>query len=191
MDKFIVMLEWFDSFEELTNEEKGILFQNFFNHHRGLPVDLNDRVVSVIWKSLLPHIERMNKYYLTKVENGKKGGAPKGRTPWNKKPTPNQEHTESIPTPKQEHSFKEKEKEKEKVKENIKYKEKEITYFSANTETNTNSTHTRVSNFNEFFKPLEVNKKSELIFDNLDDSTRKEANRQAELALEKLLNKNL
>ncbi len=174
------MLEWFDSFEELTNEEKGILFQNFSNHHRGLPVDLNNRVVSVIWKSLLPHIERMNKHYQTKIENGKRGGAPKGRIPWNKKPTPNQEHTEIIPTPNQERNFKEK----------VKVKESSIAYFSANTETNTNSTHTRVLNFNEIFKPVEVNKKSQMIFDNLDDSTRREADRQAELELEKLFNKN-
>jgi hypothetical protein len=158
--------------------------------------ELTDPVCKGLWISLQRDFRIQEENYLLKIEknreNGKKGGRPSKQTSKMENPSlisKTQDNPKNptliLETQHKPNNLKEKE-EREK-----KYKDSSIAYFSANTETNTNSTHTRVLNFNEFFKPVEVNKKSQLIFDNLDDSTRKEADRQAELELEKLFNKNL
>lgn len=116
MNKFVVMLEWFDSFQELNNEEKGILFQNFYNYHCGLPIDLEHRIIAVLWKCILPDIDRINEAYTKNINNGKKGGAPKGTPPWNKK-TKEVEQTQSEPNANPMQSYKEKEKEIQTIKD--------------------------------------------------------------------------
>jgi hypothetical protein len=117
MDRFIVKLEWFDSLEELSNEEKGIFFQNLYNYHSNLPLNTDVKIVNGIWKAILPNIIRMNDSYKSSIENGKKGGAPKGTVPWNKRTQTEPKPNLKEPKTNQDRTFKEKEKEKE--KENI------------------------------------------------------------------------
>ena len=160
--------------------------------------ELTDPVCKGLWISLQRDFRIQEENYLLKIEknreNGKKGGRPSKQTTNTQNPSLIHETQDNPKNPtlilETQHKPKNL-KEKEERERKKKYKDSSIAYFSANTETNTNSTHTRALNLNEFFKPIEVNRKSELIFDNLDDSTRKEADRQAELELEKLFNKNL
>lgn len=192
MDRFVFMLEWQTPVQQLTNEEKGILFQNLINYASGCELDTTNRQVNIAWGFLEPNIQRMNKKYQKDVENGKRGGAPKGTTPWNSGAKGKQTPSEPIANPEQTHSegkrtYKEKYKEKEKYNK----KENEIitTYFSGNSIPN--STHTHAKGLNTIFQPYPEHKQPELILDSLDAKTKKEADRQAEIELEKLLNKNL
>ena len=77
MKRFVVELEWADHFEDLTNEEMGILFNNFITYHRDGSVDDSSRIVNIAWKSVVKQIDRMNAKYTKDVENGKKGGRPR------------------------------------------------------------------------------------------------------------------
>jgi hypothetical protein len=120
MDRFIFMLEWSDAVQSMSNENKGIFFQNVINYHKGLPLDTSSDVVNPVFSLLIPQWERMNGKYQTSIENGKKGGAPKGTTPWNKgktkvsEPNANPTQTKDEPTSNQTRNYKEKDKEKEK-----------------------------------------------------------------------------
>ena len=85
MEQFVIKLKWDNSFKRLSNEQRGILFKVFFDYHQGLKPDFeNDLTVEVLWFNLVNDVERMNTAYQNSVENGKKGGAPKGTIPWNK-----------------------------------------------------------------------------------------------------------
>jgi hypothetical protein len=78
MDKFIVLLEWEPSFNKMTDNQKGILFQAFFDYHNEKEQDFKgDGWVESIWLNIQPNIERMNKNYKSSIENGKKGGRPR------------------------------------------------------------------------------------------------------------------
>jgi hypothetical protein len=83
--QFVVKFEWEKSFSRLTDEEKGILFQVFFDHHNNKELNFKDKnTIEAVWYALEPNIKRINENYITSVENGKLGGAPKGVIPWNK-----------------------------------------------------------------------------------------------------------
>jgi hypothetical protein len=101
-EKFIVMLEWCNSFDNLSNEEMGILFKNFISYHRNEKIDTSDRIVNSIWSLLQPNIERINKDYQSRSKNGSNGGAPKGNSNASKQPKNNQETTEKQPKNNQE-----------------------------------------------------------------------------------------
>jgi hypothetical protein len=119
LKKFIIMLEWYPQLKRLTNEELGILFRNLFNHHLGLPIDESDRVSIGVFEGLLPNIDRMNQKYLKDIENGKKGGAPKGNNNASKQPKNNPQSTQEQPKDNVKTTYKEKEKEKEKYNDII------------------------------------------------------------------------
>lgn len=128
MDKFIVLLEWEPSFNKMSDNQKGILFQAFFDYHNGKEQDFKgDAWVESIWLNIQPNIERMNKNYKSSVENGKKGGRPRKTQskPNNNPIKPN--NNLNKPDNNQPLTFKEKEKEKEKeeVKEKVKEEVKE------------------------------------------------------------------
>lgn len=117
LERFVVMLEWETPLTNLSNEQKGILFQLLFDYHNGLDVEITDPMVKLAWSFLEPNIERINHNYITKVNNGKKGGRPKKteQKPNNNLNKPNPNLTE---TDKEKDKDKEKEKEKDKEKEN-------------------------------------------------------------------------
>lgn len=114
MEQFIIKLEWEPSFNKLTNEQRGILFQVFFDYHNQRELDFQgDLMVEVLWLNMVNNIERINNKYLASVENGKKGGRPKKTQvkPNNNLKKPNNNLTE--PNQKDPITLKEKEKEKE------------------------------------------------------------------------------
>ena len=84
LEKFVFNLEWATQLEEMTLEEKGIVLENLINYASGLPLNTSNRLVNSVWKGWEPDIDRMTNNYITSVNNGKKGGAPKGTKPWNK-----------------------------------------------------------------------------------------------------------
>jgi hypothetical protein len=149
MNKFIVMLEWNKSFQNLENEEMGILFQNFFRYHNGEELIRTNRMVNIAWDAIENDLERMNNKYSKDTENGKKGGAPKGTIPWNKKertpsePIANPKQTTNEPETKVERTYKEKEKEKEKENYKENYKE------NNNENNNENSLMSSITNSGE------------------------------------------
>ena len=127
-EKFIVMMEWCNSFDHLSNEEMGILFKNFISYNRNENIDNSNRVVNAIWNLIEPNVERINHTYDTNGKNGTKGGAPKGNNNAKKQPKNNPRTTEIQPkyNPitteiqpiiKPETTYKEKEKEKDNDKE--------------------------------------------------------------------------
>jgi hypothetical protein len=208
MDKFIFMLEWQDPVQYFTNEEKGILFQNLINYASGEPLNEENRQVNIAWNFMKPNIDRMNEKYLTDVLNGKKGGAPKGSTPWNKRtpsePKANPQQTQSEG----ERTYKEKDKEnykeeikvKEEVKEEVEVKINTNSLYDnneflknsllSNKETNTETnTHTREIDLSNLFQPQQDKVEPQHLYFNLTPDLQKEADRQAALAFENLLNK--
>jgi hypothetical protein len=50
----------------------------------GIIPEFKSLTCKLIFMSIRPNIDGANKRYTASVENGKKGGAPKGTTPWNK-----------------------------------------------------------------------------------------------------------
>jgi hypothetical protein len=145
MDKFIVMCEWGDAISPLTLEEKGELFECMFNYQKGIEPNFSTLSLKLVWGFLKPNIDRINEKYEKNIENGKKGGPPKGNKNANKTTQynpiqPNLTHNnpmgllETQPNPKQPNlngemslkttennpktTYKEKEKEKEKEKDN-------------------------------------------------------------------------
>ncbi len=218
MDKFIFMLEWQGPVQYFTNEEKGILFQNLINYASGEPLNEENRQVNIAFNFMKPNIDRMNEKYLTDVLNGKKGGAPKGSTPWNKRTQsetnldPKRTPNEPIANPQQtqsegERTYKEKDKEnykeeikvKEEVKEEVEVKINTNSYDNneflknsllSNKETNTETnTHTREIDTSNLFQPQQDKLEPQHLYFNLTPELQKEADRQAALAFENLLNK--
>ena len=122
LERFVVELEWAEHFEDLTNEEMGILFKNFISHAKGEEVDLSNRFVSIAWKSVVKQINRMNAKYMKDVENGKKGGRPR-KPNNNPTETPNKPNNNPTETYKDKDEYKEEYKEEYKVKEEVKVKE--------------------------------------------------------------------
>jgi len=97
MSKFVVQLEWTDAWVDLTDEEMGILFRKFISHAKGEEMEIKNRIVKNSWLSRVNDIDRMTKKYLKDIENGKKGGAPKGNKNASKQPKINPNTTEEKP----------------------------------------------------------------------------------------------
>ena len=86
LERIIIMREWGDSISLMSNEQKGILLQTIFDFADCKDIDVEDPMVNVVWKMIEPNMDRINRNYLTRVNNGKKGGAPVGNTNNRKKP---------------------------------------------------------------------------------------------------------
>ena len=77
-DSFILYMNWEDSFNLLSEGEKAQFITNLFLFHKGEEVILNTPMLSMFWKSIEFNLNRNIQRYETAVENGSKGGAPKG-----------------------------------------------------------------------------------------------------------------
>ena len=97
LDKFVVQLEWTDAWVDLTDEEMGILFRKFISHAKGEEMEIKNRMVKNSWLSKVNDIDRMTQKYLKDIENGKKGGAPKGNKNASKQPPNNPQTTQEQP----------------------------------------------------------------------------------------------
>ncbi len=86
LERIIIMREWSESISMMNNEQKGILLQTIFDFADCKDIDIEDPMVNVIWSMIKPNMDRINRNYLARVNNGKKGGAPVGNTNNRKKP---------------------------------------------------------------------------------------------------------
>ena len=147
MEQFIIKLEWEKSFNKMTDEQKGIFLQVFFDYHNKKELNFKgDIVVECVWWSLEPNIIRINDKFTSSVENGKKGGRPKQT-----QPKPNNNPIE--PNHNQPITLKEKEKEKEKVivftSEEVKTNNTDLSTLGGYGKFLENFPHTKVRNIME------------------------------------------
>ena len=83
-ETFILRTEWSDAILEMEPLDQASIFQNLFHFHNGNEelIILNNLSVKLVWKMILPNLIRNAENYdrrcETSVENGKKGGRPKG-----------------------------------------------------------------------------------------------------------------
>lgn len=81
-ETFIVRSEWWDAISELKPLEQAVIFSNLFHWHanRENLINLNNLQVKLVWKMILPSLQRAvdayDKRKETSAENGKKGGRP-------------------------------------------------------------------------------------------------------------------
>ena len=102
-----------DSLPDMSPNEVSELFTGISDWRMGNSPIFTESLSKILFRQQLPLLESQQKNYEARVENGKKGGAPKGLEPWNKgkkqsEPKPNLNRTEAK------HIEKEKEKEKDK-----------------------------------------------------------------------------
>ena len=84
-DTYLAFGEWEDNCEELTTEEKGMMWDALFAYwRRGEKLTFSDRFMRACWKPIQQAIDRANDAYEAKCEqnreNGRKGGRPKKDT---------------------------------------------------------------------------------------------------------------
>tara|TARA_R100000951_G_C2533910_1_gene147226 strand:+ start:48 stop:614 length:567 start_codon:yes stop_codon:yes gene_type:complete len=89
LERIIIMKEWSNSVSLMNNEQKGILLQAIFDFADCKDINIEDPMVNLVWSMIQPNMDRMNRNYLARVNNGKKGGAPIGNTNNRKKPKVN------------------------------------------------------------------------------------------------------
>lgn len=78
-DTFIIRTEWREAIMELSPEEQGIMFTNLFAYHCGEEVNLSTPTLRIIWKMILPTLERNIEAYEKKSEVNRTNGAKGGR----------------------------------------------------------------------------------------------------------------
>ena len=122
LEKFIVQLEWTDSWVDMTDKEMGILFKNFIAYSKGEELNLENRFVKTAWLGIVKQIDRMNTKYIKDIENGKLGGAPKGNKNASKQPKINPITTQEQPLINPISTYKDKDKDKDKEKDKDKLK---------------------------------------------------------------------
>ena len=88
-EKFVVLTEWWASFNLLSLEQKGMMLQALYDYNSDVDVQIEDVTVNAIFQLIKPNIDRMQSNYDRSVENGKKGGRPKKTQNNLKKPTNN------------------------------------------------------------------------------------------------------
>ncbi len=80
---FYVNLEWYETIQELTDEEAGLLLKNMFNYSLELPLMETNAIVKAICKmTVFKTIDINKEKYFERCErnrtNGEKGGRPTG-----------------------------------------------------------------------------------------------------------------
>lgn len=85
---FIVYQSWRAAFELLNENEKATFITNLFKFNNNEEIVLDTPMLNMFWKSIEYNLYENDKRYKTSVENGSKGGAPKGNQ--NAKKQPNQ-----------------------------------------------------------------------------------------------------
>jgi hypothetical protein len=85
-ETFVMFKSNIDVIKELpTDAEKLEMLYAIADYSMtGIIPEFKSLTCKLIFMSIRPNIDGANKRYTASVENGKKGGAPKGTTPWNK-----------------------------------------------------------------------------------------------------------
>lgn len=80
MENLLIYGSIFDTLDELSNEEAGLLFKALNSFRKGEEVEFEDRYLKGLWKGIKPNLDKLKENYDSKVkanqENGKKGGRP-------------------------------------------------------------------------------------------------------------------
>jgi hypothetical protein len=107
-----------DSIQDLSNEEIAELFIGISNWREGIEPVFTQTTSKILFRQQLPLLEKQSKNYQTKVENGRRGGAPQGNQNALKQPKTTEINQEQPTTTENKHIEKEKEKEKDIEKDN-------------------------------------------------------------------------
>lgn len=118
---FVFLRSYYDAINDfdLSPEQKGIFLDALFQYvFDGVEPQFEKGIYKGCWTLIKPTLDNSINRYRTSVENGKKGGAPKGTEPWNKgkksEPKANPIPTQNEPITKLNKDMdKEKDKEKE------------------------------------------------------------------------------
>jgi len=86
---WIFFQSWEKSIHLLSMEERGQLLTNLINYHKGGEVTNNTPMLEMFWNTIEFNLDRNVRRYTASVENGKKGGAPKGNQNALKQPNNN------------------------------------------------------------------------------------------------------
>lgn len=98
-ETFIIRTEWATSIFQLDAVDRAIILDNLLHFHMGNEhlIILNNLPVKLVWGLILPNlcrnIDSYDKRRETSIENGKRGGRPKGSTKNLNKPKSTQEET--------------------------------------------------------------------------------------------------
>ena len=76
----LIMESVWDIIDDLTPEQTHELFVNINRWRTGTAVEVKDPIVKILYKQMLPVLEKQSQNYFDKIENGKKGGRPKKTT---------------------------------------------------------------------------------------------------------------
>jgi hypothetical protein len=97
-ETFVLRTEWYSNFEELEVKDKAELLDAIFlyNLDRESEINFTSPMSKMCWNFIRPTIDYHNKRYHASVENGKKGGAPKGNNNAKKQPKLTQEEPKTT-----------------------------------------------------------------------------------------------
>ena len=97
INSIVVLKTYWESIREFPSEQQLILWNSIFDYSfNDVEPELTGLTKS-IWISIKPTIDSSMKRYKASVENGKKGGAPKGNNNAKKQPTNNLQTTQEQP----------------------------------------------------------------------------------------------
>lgn len=90
-ETFVLRTEWYSSIEGLSMKDKSEILDAIFlyNLDRESEINLSSPLSKMCWNFIKPTIDYHTRRYNTSVENGKKGGAPKGNSNAKKQPKNN------------------------------------------------------------------------------------------------------
>ena len=98
INSIVVLKTYWESIREFPSEQQLILWNSIFDYSfNDVEPELTGLTKS-IWISIKPTIDSSMKRYKASVENGKKGGAPKGNNNAKKQPENNLQTTQEQPT---------------------------------------------------------------------------------------------
>lgn len=85
-ETFVMYKSYIDAVNKVKNNDAKLeLLLAICNYSlTGVEPEFNSDVADIVFTAIKPSIDGASKRYEASVENGKKGGAPKGTTPWNK-----------------------------------------------------------------------------------------------------------
>jgi predicted component of type VI protein secretion system len=97
-ETFVLRTEWYSSIEGLSIQDKSEILDAVFLYHmdREDEIQFSSPLGNMCWSFIKPTIDYHTRRYNTSVENGKKGGAPKGNSNAKKQPKTTQEQPKST-----------------------------------------------------------------------------------------------
>jgi len=93
---FLFYTSWKEQIDELDDQELRRFINNLINYHNDQEIDLPTRTEMFLWRGILPALiknqSNWNRKRTAAIENGKKGGAPKGNDNARKQPKTTQDN---------------------------------------------------------------------------------------------------